>query len=176
MSSSIPHLTEPTTAYDLLTKVCAVITEEPKRYYQGDWIISRDHTDNPIKLHRVEMPACGTVCCVAGWIETMRVGPAHTVDLAESSMRRHIKAHVVAARTLGITSEEAVPLFNAEAIQDLSDRLGVPQPPIGSTEYAALGVKHIKAFQRKHAAKLRAKVVRPKRSDLGAVTLTEKGA
>lgn len=158
--SLIPRITKPISAYDLLTKVCEVITEEPKRYFQRDWIISEKR--NSDRLRYFNAPACGTICCVAGWVESLRVSPQHTAVLSDIDMGNTRKVAVVASRTLGLTERQTRELFSAFAINLLAEKKGISVPTQGTAEYAALGVEHIKRFRRKHAATLRAKIVRPK--------------
>lgn len=75
----IPRLTKKTTAYELLNTVCKLITDEPKRYYQG-WWISRQSGFCKSKVS--EFPSCGTVGCVAGWVELLRSGPTRAIRAA----------------------------------------------------------------------------------------------
>lgn len=156
--SLVPKLTRPTTAYALLSNICKLITEEPKRYYQRTWIDLAD-----LSVDKGKFPACGTMGCVAGWVETLR----------SSSDRAYDKAHALtnggktaifesARRTLGLTTVEARCLFAAEALEDLhGGRLPVAA---GTSGYAKFGVRHIRAFQQKHAKKLKAKIVKPERA------------
>lgn len=162
-SSLVPKLTRPTTAYALLSKICTLIKEEPKRYNQGSWIRLRFEWEGTGQsdewLDRM-FPACGTVCCVAGWVETLRTSPV-VVNILEEDSAYFSRVAAAARRTLGLTSKEAGKLFSGDAI----DELGEGDTPLqGTPEYAALGVKHIRAFQKKHAKKLKAKIVRPERS------------
>lgn len=153
----IPRITEPISAYDLLTKVCEVITEEPKRYYQEWWVL-RLGQEPPRGVDPVPAyPACGTVCCVAGWIETLRRGPMDT------SARGVAEA---AARALGFFDDETwqtEDLFTGEAIACLAEEKGIAVPRVGTPEYAALGVEHIQTFQAKYADQLKATIVEPVR-------------
>lgn len=148
--TAVPKLTGPTTAYKLLDKVCAVITEEPKRYQQEAWIRKASDVAKP--------PACGTVCCVAGWIETLRSSPRRTKRLA-GEWRMDAGGWQIAAmasETLGLKPDETCDLFAGAALHNC------PHPP-GTVAYARAGVKRIRAFQKQHAAHLKSVRVTPTR-------------
>ena len=59
-----------TNAYDLLNDVARAITEEPRRinmrwwtfFFQGEALNNWAN-----QLHQEDLPACGTVGCIAGW-------------------------------------------------------------------------------------------------------------
>lgn len=53
-----------TNAYDLLTDIAAYITEEPKRIFMGDWLITGKDTIR--RYLDDDGPVCGTVGCIAG--------------------------------------------------------------------------------------------------------------
>lgn len=61
-------------ARQVLTFVIRVIEEEPKRLHMGNWVSALlDMPKASWATHRYRgvtehPPACGTVCCVAGWI------------------------------------------------------------------------------------------------------------
>lgn len=139
MSDLIPRITEPTTAYDLLTKVCEVITEEPKRYNQGRWL-RRERGRSA--------PACGTVGCVAGWC----------VALVDSTVIDDRRAPIGdrAMNILGIDEDQRMELFAGDAVADFPLIQGQ-----GGHLYARAGVRHIRRFQEKYAEQLKAKVVTP---------------
>lgn len=160
-SSLVPKLTRPTTAYALLSKICKLITEEPKRYNQGQWIaLSSSWIGMSQQWMNAAFPACGTVCCVAGWVESLRTSPQVVKHLDDDS-RYTSDVSDAARRTLGLSEKDAAGLFRGDALVLL---VGDDVPVQGTSEYAALGVKHIRAFQKKHAKKLKAKIVRPERA------------
>lgn len=140
-----PRIRRATTAYELLTDVCAVITEEPKRYYQGVW-----GTRKP-ERRGLTPPACGTVCCVAGWVQTL-VQPKQGYGISTAGR---------AKRILGIDDAQADVLFDGAALHDFTRDLDLPKP--GSRAYARLGVRHIRKFQAEYATQLKAKIVTPAR-------------
>jgi len=56
---------------ELLNKVKAVITEEPRRYDQQAILCQGEELDY---LQPIERPPCGTVACIAGWTAVL-AGP-----------------------------------------------------------------------------------------------------
>jgi hypothetical protein len=56
-------ITEPTSAWDVLKRVEALIAEEPKRLNMGTWW---DPTFDRIDVNE-NVPSCGTRGCLAGW-------------------------------------------------------------------------------------------------------------
>lgn len=154
-SIRVPKLTRPTTAYALLSKICKLITEEPKRYDQNDWFSSVEDSD----YNKSQYPACGTICCVAGWVGTLVRSPTQIRTL----MRRDPLCGVeyLGRRVLGLDGSTAYELFSPSALNLV--RGDDPLPNVGTPEYAALGVKHIRAFQEKYKTQLKARVVTPQR-------------
>jgi hypothetical protein len=127
------------TAYGLLSEVCALITEEPLRYNQGDWIALAGD-DSAINLPAEKYPSCGTVGCVAGWVATLKHPEA---------TRRWWSVEPIAMRALGLDSEKAFELFNSEAVKGRGQ----------TAAHARSGVKHIRKFQKKYRHQLLAKKV-----------------
>ncbi len=146
-------------AYDLLDDVCKVILEEPKRYDQGDWIVSiASDYSTPAAAVKCQtpypIPACGTIGCVAGW----------TALLARPTIAVHVDrldAQVMgdAVRILGINRGQATRLFDGGAVrnqwrQDFGNNKKFPMT--GTMGYAKLGVAHIREFMKDYADQLRA--------------------
>ena len=157
--TKVPRLTKSTTAYGLLDMVRDVILEEPRRYNQSWWISRPNYFPKKVR----EFPSCGTVCCVAGWVETLRGTPTKAVALTKVFTDNNgYRIATTAQRALGLSAEQASTLFGAGAL--LSHRGGRAMPAQGSLAYARLGAKHIAEFQKQHEPQLRAKVVRPVRS------------
>lgn len=138
------------TAYGLLSEIKALILEEPKRYNQSTWrlVSSPEH-----------MPACGTVCCVGGWIDTLKfkrpIPRIRDGGFVESPVFKRGR------RVLGLTPSQAAELFDAHAIAYV---LGLPSysihvPAQGTHAYAQAGAEHITRFQKKYAKQLKAKKV-----------------
>lgn len=124
-------------AYELLSEVRALILAEPKRYNQGIWELHAipgvvDRFDAPLGV-----PQCGTVACVAGWVNTLK--PRNDQEYPDDA----------AMQTLGITSHQAGALFDADAFN------GEPQ----TMAYARLGERHIARFQKRYEKRLKAKAV-----------------
>ncbi len=137
MSTKSMPTSKAKTAYGLLSEICKLITEEPKRYAQMIWIARKSNEHESCGMN---FPPCGTVGCVAGWVATLK-GPQQFEGSAVST---------IASRVLGLRSDEQNrELFDAKAVNGR----------IQTTEYAAEGVKHIRRFQQKYASQLKAKKV-----------------
>lgn len=119
-------------AYQLLAEVRALILAEPKRYNQEEWI----RRVNPMERPEI-FPSCGTICCVGGWVETLRPSAA-------------------AETTLGLSHGQEVELFSGEALFRLRSRAS-EFPATGTQAYAKLGARHITAFMKANAVQLKAK-------------------
>lgn len=126
------------TAYGLLTEVKRLILAEPKRYRQTTWGV-RESVDGPV----YDMPACGTVACVAGWVMTLK-RPRKPLDFLTGENAQKI---------LGLSETQHTELFAAYAL--VSRTSAAPQ----TLAYAKAGAAHIAAFQQKYAAQLKAKKV-----------------
>lgn len=122
------------TAYGLLSEVRRLILAEPKRYYQG-WWRSRGRE---VQESGLQAPACGTVCCVAGWVVTLRHAQVEALGTGET-----------AARILGLNATQADALFAHNA-------LSVDAAP-QTRAYAIAGAALIAWFQGRYAAQLKAK-------------------
>lgn len=129
------------TAYGLLNEVKALILAEPLRYRQSSWILKPEDG-----YPGIVFPACDTVACVAGWVTTLK------------PRRRKHGVGPDARKTLGITERQAEQLFDGYCLDQYVPE-GEPLPFCQTPEYAALGVKHITAFQKKYAKQLKAKRV-----------------
>lgn len=125
------------TAYGLLSEVCGLIAEEPKRYDQGLFVVRKSDTDWTNYVS--DMPKCGTVGCVAGWVATLKARKRFTYD----------DVSLIAANVLGIDHVGADELFSPSKVSGYGQ----------SRQHAANGVAHIRKFQKKHAAQLKAKRV-----------------
>lgn len=82
-----------TDAFELLEEVIEIILAEPRRYNQGVWVAGMNEL-----MHRREMelevPNCGTMGCIAGWIDLIKgVRPRWRAEAIEVGDR--------AARILG---------------------------------------------------------------------------
>lgn len=152
---STPKLTRPTSAYEMLSQVAKLIEREPKRYDQESWIRYLYKKDTYVGSPR-QWPACGTIACVAGWVEVLRTSPRRTSKYDKGVSNR-------AARALGLNGEQEFELFDGGVIFKMARDLGIDVPETGTKAYVALGVGHIRNFQRKYAAQLKRTIVRPGR-------------
>lgn len=125
------------TAYGLLSKIAALIVDEPKRYHQGRFLDVKNADDNPR-----DYPSCGTVGCVAGWVVTLKgkQGNRTLYPLVGSTARK----------ILGISDAQSYELFHADAL-DTADHQG---PPPQTAAHARKGAAHIRKFQKAHRAQL----------------------
>ena len=124
----IPLLPETATPIEILQAVAKHILEEPLRYDQTTWVRTTGDSG----------PACGTVCCVAGWV---------TFLTPKGRSRKFERYFIIAQDQLNLSIEQAADLFDTYAIYDLSRYLGVSQDlNPGSKEYAYFGVAHIERF------------------------------
>lgn len=128
------------TAYGLLSEIRKLILAEPTRYDQHNWIVC----DNVPRLSNGknsfpydEMPHCGTVGCVAGWVRALK---------APTSRASFHATGRLAAKILGLDHGQGMDLFEPYAA------VGNPQ----SVHHARSGAAHIERFQKKHATQLKA--------------------
>src|SRR3990167_2452357 len=94
------------TAYELLERVCEHIAAEPKRYYQGWWVLrsAKRIAAADVKL---KAPPCNTIACRAGWVVLLHDGRNTRQINAEGygTMRR-------ALEILGVEHDDG--LFNGD--------------------------------------------------------------
>lgn len=128
------------TAYELLERVCAHILEEPKRYYQGSWVIrGKEVIREQFPEFKGQAPACGTTACRAGWIVGLNdglnaLGNSHGVPERANNI-------------LGMSPDDTAALFDYNAVS------GTP----GTKSYVAQGVAGVRAFMKQHKAHLQAR-------------------
>ena len=127
---SLPRTTA-TTPIGILKDVVKTIREEPLRYNQGDWIHKPDETEVG--------PACGTICCVAGWVAVL-TRPKSDKD-ATQVQRGDVALN--ARRRLGLDIEQADRLFDGDPPE-----VKASYAPPGSRAYMEAGVRHIESFMR----------------------------
>lgn len=135
-------------AYQLLSYVCKLILEEPKRYNQELYF----------DFDKTHLSVCGTVACVAGWVSTLK-GPG---------IKDADNAGPIAARVLGLNTTQAHDLFSGAALYAYGEHVRVGKDPAKqdliasqpqTVAYARLGVKHIRKFMKEHETQLKAKAV-----------------
>ena len=149
------------TAWDLLDFITWVIQREPKRYDQGDWIqlVEHGYAHGYVKQN---MPACGTIGCVAGWVDLLVTGRSTIIDIDRYADKTQHRAR----RILGLTSAHADELFDSNAVSAMRNVLPVARdedgfyPHQGSTAYALLGVLHIRTFMLRYERRLKRTFVR----------------
>lgn len=119
------------TAHGVLSEICALVLAEPRRLSMRTWCISRDMLapgEDARDYVARGFPSCGTVGCIGGWTETLRPDAAARI-------------------TLGID-------------RDLGEELFYPRELLAQREqtvaHARATVAHIRRFQRKYAAQLKA--------------------
>ena len=131
------------TAYGLLSEIRKLILAEPNRYFQGAWRLTKDNLTEDEK-----MPACGTIGCVAGWVDVLK---SKRPLPANAAWERGIEFQRRGMEILGLSNSQAGRLFDGEAA-GFRIRIGV-------VEHARRGAEHIARFQKRYAAQLKAKRV-----------------
>ncbi len=133
------------TAYGVLQFIRRLILEEPKRYDQRI-ALAIEGADGLWDNHApYEMPACGTVGCVAGW----------TTALLSPSPTRIVSPVNYARLKLGLTSSQVFELFDAGAATKMTNEYCYSQ----SRGHAEQGALLIQQFCQKYAKQLKAKKV-----------------
>lgn len=116
----------------ILQAVINVIREEPLRYDQSV-VVTKDYYG--LK------PACGTVCCVGGWINVL------TRASAASRVSHNLQR---AGRILKLTDEEEGQLFSSEPVLDpqgyINNQWVRYATRTAARQHMQAGVRHIKAF------------------------------
>lgn len=110
----------------ILRHVVKLIQEEPKRYNQ---LFYRSEQGKDGGEATADYPACGTICCVAGWVNTVTGKQSYPDNEWER-----------AENTLGLDPDESLELFRSEP-DDVR-----PRDQVGAQKHAADGIKHIKRF------------------------------
>ena len=139
--------TRATTAYGYLTAIAKLVLEEPKRLdmslvvMRGAGIeryITERFWANPAQ--KVKTPSCGTVGCIAGWALTLA---------GQTSENEYNMGMMDEARELlGLDFVQEAELFMPKHLTGARHTQG--------KAHAKATVKHIKAFQAKYAAQLKA--------------------
>lgn len=134
------------TAYALLSEIAALALEEPERIAMRIVHSSGDSLERLIQesARIKKIPSCGTVGCIAGWALVQRgelraEGPWSQLDRA--------------ADMLGLSSHQREDFFCDDTLMDACNQQ--------TLTHAKNVVKHIRAFQRKHAKQLKAKTLAP---------------
>lgn len=161
MKNSALPTTRATTAYGYLSAIAKLALEEPKRINMGV-VVLRGLGLRGLGLKRFifetsmfssqvnpqALPACNTVGCVAGWGLTL-AGKTN----AEDTFNRASMSE--ATQLFGLTDAQADELFMPDHLLHDTNKQ--------TKRHALAVVKHIKGFQKKYAAQLKAhKVVKAK--------------
>ncbi len=173
-----------TTSWELLEDIIRAITEEPRRYAQDTWreIFRDDLGVSDVEMSRVALvervaegrvPACGSIGCVAGWVTFITDEiPSYSGDtgykaaciLGINPDQRNELFHGNALRMLYWTENPAEYERQKQDYEDNSDGRSFDDAPdvepknmpvYGTPEYAALGVRHIRAFMAKYEEQLK---------------------
>lgn len=127
---------KPKTAYELCELVARHIEEDPLRYDQSTWGWEG--------ARYRKMPACGTVCCRAGWIVALHDGPAALKD-----DRVHISSR--SDLILGLDGDETAEIYyNGERLIQFEQ---------GTKAYAQAGAAGLRDWANRHAVKLKARLL-----------------
>lgn len=148
MAKNAMPVSKAKTAYGLLSEIRKLILEEPKRYDQTAWKREMSERDEEYR------PACGTTCCIAGWVETLKSSRPVPAKIAHERENARTGINLVsdrAAKILGLTWGQRMDLFEAGAAGW--------NPLANINAHAANGAAHIAAFQARHADQLKAKKV-----------------
>lgn len=112
----------------ILRHVIKAIKEDPKRYDQSTYLNEKD-TDGDYRPKNY-FSQCGTVCCVAGWVNV----------IAGKNHRNYARQPITAQRVLGLSDEEAMRLFSGSPPEVRR------RDQFTARQHAADGIKHIKRF------------------------------
>lgn len=157
---------QPKTAYELLERVCEHIVEEPKRYHQGVWALLGGRIADA--LGKEAAPACGTVCCRAGWIVALHDGLNAKPLQAESNGVRTNVVEERAQSILDLSEDATLDLFDGSALEieqgldkfdDDGEYDGPELPRRGTLEYAQLGADGLRKFMTQHESHLKARLL-----------------
>lgn len=132
---SVRRAAKPTTAYELLERVCDHILEEPRRYAQAIWGFERDMIA-AIKAP----PPCGTVCCRAGWVVALHDGPSALLTIGSVAGRSN--------EILGLDYGDTNAIYYDSSVDAHKQ---------GTAAYATAGVRGLRAFMEQHKAHLQAR-------------------
>ena len=165
MAKNVMPVSSATNAYELLNEIATLIVEEPKRYNQYTWKELIANVPEHIA------PACGTVCCVAGWVDTLKNPEPIDAKLLYAEKTNHwFDVKYSASAILGISPEQAEVLFDGNAAGDRDPDNYVIEDEddhwdeVGRYEYdlaghAERGAAHIRRFMAEHETQLKAKLV-----------------
>lgn len=153
--------TRATTAWALMKAVNRAILKEPRRLDMGGWISAfRDKAAARAAIDTNQAPACGTVCCYAGWVKVIATG-TNAGDRSET----------FALRTLSGSLFDSESNYNERLSRELADAFMMTSPSVrgsagvriylksGTRLYARTVVARFRQIMRDHAAYLKARKV-----------------
>jgi len=147
---------KPRTAYDLCELVAQHIEEEPRRYNQRSWA---SFTRIRERFGHAA-PACKTACCRAGWLVALADG-VRAKPLVRASRLGWDPGAIVATRAneiLGVDVRATARLFQSDALSTETGHFDLPE--FGSADYAALGAAGLRAWAKRHARRLKARLLK----------------
>ena len=137
---------------DLLADVEQRIREEPARLDMRTWVSAIDGVIHQDLVIPRAMPACGTVCCVGGWM-ALRSGRINTFDDSDDcdDWRNLYRALTAERITVGdIAGDDWHGLFDQAVFDDASRELKIADPC-----YVPTVLNRLAAFRLKHADSLK---------------------
>lgn len=154
MAKNVMPKSKAKTAYGLLSEIRKLILEEPRRYDQTAWKRTMSEVPQNLRSH------CGAVCCVAGWVDTLKSEQPVTPERApfETADNGRYRVSENAQSILGISEQQADELFDGEKAGERYTRNGGVRV-YHLRNHAKRGATHIARFQTKYAAQLKAKRV-----------------
>lgn len=121
------------TAYEVCEKVCELARRENRILNMGDWKFSSSIVE---AMDRKFKPACGTVCCLSGWVSTITQDPAQwSASNGDSILLPH-----------GDDGKLRLDLYHKVFLS--LDR--VESLTVGTPEYVEAALKPFLAFMKKH--------------------------
>lgn len=120
------------TAYGLLSEIAALAIAEPKRMLMSEWKITLETVTEEGIQPKGGFPACGTVGCIGGWVETLKPSSPG------------------AGLVLGLSVLQEDDLF-------FGDLCSAPNQQTAKHAHAV--ARHIRRFQKKYRTQLLAKKV-----------------
>ena len=142
-----------TNLLEFMRELIPIFQEEPRRVYMSSFIAA---------LHRVPLsirPACGTVCCIGGWMAA-RSQPVVQGRLLEGKIEEASRYESAAERwafellmAAGISYHEIHNLFYYFPDQEL-DPGSIALDHYGSQAYVNLVVEHLQEFINAHYVQL----------------------
>lgn len=150
-----------TNAYELMEDVNRAILEEPKRLNMSNWV-SMFKGEDLTKYKYHENPACGTVCCYAGWTVALKgLNPSEIVMGATASDVGHKAVALLGGRDNEDLAYELDSAFRGTEVlvpEEDWDEDGCTYDP-GTPAYATAVVARFRVIMDKHEAHLRATAV-----------------